>query len=119
MSAMATPTTDKFLSGVAGLLRARDALQLQQYILVEPPLPDIFSMLKSELRQAFPDKNDAALERKCSDLLPEDQDGGGPDAQGSAWPGFVAFMREYLEFLRDVDVENLLEAHELLSALVK
>lgn len=36
-----------------------------------------------------------------------------------AWPGFLAFMRLYLEFFRDVDYADLLGTHIQLSALVK
>lgn len=36
-----------------------------------------------------------------------------------AWPGFLGFMRLYLEFFRDVDYADLLGTHIQLSALVK
>ncbi|KAI9804701.1 MAG: hypothetical protein M1833_006776 [Piccolia ochrophora] len=115
---MSTPTTDQFLSAIAGFLRAKNALQIRSYILVEPPLPDIYSTLATELRRSFSQTNGPALERKCNDLLPEDPDRGPNDEQGTSWPAFVSFMKEYLEYIRDVNVQNLVETHQVLSGLV-
>ncbi|KAI9674198.1 MAG: hypothetical protein M1817_002016 [Caeruleum heppii] len=116
---MATPTVDKFLSSLSDLLRTRNALELRSYLLVEPPLPPIYSSLTSELRQAFPKGGNSvnALDRKCTQLLPEDRDRNPDDEAGTSWPAFVTFAREYLEYLRDVNVENLLDTHQLLSSL--
>ncbi|KAI9840191.1 MAG: hypothetical protein M1837_001863 [Sclerophora amabilis] len=106
-------TLRQFLSGIAKSLVSKDAAELQRYILVEPPLPEIYSKLTSELRRDFPRGNGNALEDTCTELLPED-DGTG----GTSWPSFVFFIKEYLEYLRDVNVDNLLETHQLLSGLV-
>ncbi|KAI9851611.1 MAG: hypothetical protein M1838_003205 [Thelocarpon superellum] len=114
---LATPTLDNFLSSVYKLLQSKDAVQLRRYLLVEPPLPDIYSMMITELRQAFPAPRAEALSRKCETLLPENVDRRPEDEVGSPWPGFLTFMKEYLEYLREVNVENLLETHQLLSSL--
>ncbi|KAI9815204.1 MAG: hypothetical protein M1832_005539 [Thelocarpon impressellum] len=114
----ATPTLDTFLAPISGFLRARDAQQLRTYILVEPPLPDIYSTLTDEVRRAFPSGSGGkALEKKCNDSLPEDLDRLPDDDVGTAWPSFVSFMQEYLEYLRDVNVDNLLDTHQLLGSL--
>ena len=116
---MSTPTIDQFLSAIAGFIRSKDASQIQKYILVEPPLPDIYSTLVSELRTVFPPSGGQTLERKCNALLPEDLDRNPNDSEGTSWPAFVSFMGEYLEYLRDVNVQNLVDTHQLLSGLVK
>jgi hypothetical protein len=114
-----TPTIDDFLSSVHNFLRSRDAVQLRGYILVEPPLPGIYATLTTEIRQAFPPGSGDALERKCSALLPEDLDRRPDDEMGTSWSSFVTFMRLYFEYLRDVNVANLLDTHGLLSGLTK
>ena len=120
---MATPTVDAFLSGLSGLLRTRDAVQLRSYLLVEPPLPEIYSRLTSELRQAFPKSSNDALEAKCDELLLDSQNevaaGSGVDKSGWAWPGFAAFIKDYLIYLRDVNVQDLFETHQLLSEVIE
>ena len=112
---MSTPLTDEFVSAISSFLQAQDAAQLRSYMLVEPPFPDIYSQLTVELRSAFPDKDDKAIEKKCLTLIPEDPD----NARGTIRPSFVAFIKEYLKYLRDVNFDNLLETHDLLGALVK
>lgn len=114
-----TPTIDNFLSAINNFLRSRDAIQLRGYILVEPPLPDIYATLTAEIRRSFPSTSSDALERKCNALLPEDLDRRPDDETGTSWSSFVTFMKLYFEYLRDVDIGNLLETHQLLSGLTK
>ena len=120
---MSTPTVDAFLSEIFDLLHTRDAAQLRNYLLVEPPLPDIYSRLTSELRQALPESRNNALEAKCDELLLGSQNdlgaGSGGDKSGWAWPAFVAFVKDYLVYLRDVNVQDLLQTHQLLSGVIK
>ena len=118
-SDMATPTVDTFLTAINNFLRSRDAIQLRGYILVEPPLPEIYATLTSEIRQHFPTGSGDALERKCNASLPEDHNRRPDDELGTSWSSFVTFIKLYFEYLRDVNVENLLETHQLLSALTK
>ena len=117
---MSTPTIDRFLVAIAGFLRARDAIQIQDYLRVEPPVPDIYHTLGAEVRQFYPLEVEEGhlLEQKCNSLLPEIDDRPDP-IEGGSWPGFVEFMKSYLEFWRDVNFENLVDTHELLSGLVK
>ncbi|KAI9782432.1 MAG: hypothetical protein M1816_001884 [Peltula sp. TS41687] len=115
---MFTPTLEEFLKGIHDLLRSRNSRQLRNYMLVEPPLPEIYYKLTFELRRAYPGKSDQSLEQKYHELFPEEEDGDGGEAQGTAWPGFLAFLTEYLRYLRDVNVENLLETHDQLSGVV-
>jgi len=111
------PVLDEYLTGVANLLRTKDSDELQKYLRVEPSddLPSNFIELQQELKASYQDSN--VLERKIAKLLPEG-DNPNPD-EGDVWPGFIAFMQEYLEYWRDVNFNDLLETHSQLSALAK
>ncbi|KAI9684362.1 MAG: hypothetical protein M1829_002172 [Trizodia sp. TS-e1964] len=113
------PTIDTFLSSINGFLRSRDAIQIADWLRVEPPLPEVYYSLGAEVRLEFPKGSHESLEKKCETMLPEDSNRRLDDETGDSWPGFVMFMKEYLEFWRDVNFDNLLETYELLSGLVK
>ena len=101
---------DGFLKSIAGFLRTKNASELKSYLRVEPPLPDEFTQLAQELKSSW--RNSASLEEHIEKLIPESEEGG-------VWPGFLAFMKEYMEFWRDVNFDHLLETHSQLNALVK
>jgi nuclear mRNA export protein PCID2/THP1 len=50
---------------------------------------------------------------KC---LPEEDDVS--DGKGSPWPGFNSFIKEYLEYWRDIDFNDPARVHARLSDLV-
>lgn len=106
---------EEFLSSILGFLRAKDTMNLQLWLRVEPPLPDRFYQLAQELKQSYGDSN--ALEQYIEKLLPENKNA--KSDEGDIWPGFLAFMKEFLEFWRDVNFDDLLETHNQLSGLVK
>lgn len=113
---MSTPTLDQFLQEISRILRSRNAQQVQEYLLVEPPYPhQVYYSMIDEIRQTCPKGNEDALEAKCSNALPEARDG----EEGSTWTAFVKFIVVYFVFLRDVNVENLLDTYNLLSELVQ
>ena len=109
------PVIDDYLRGVSQLLRVKNSSELKLYLRVEPPLPDNFVQLSQELKTSYSDSN--SLERKIANLIPENGDNNGDE--GDVWPGFQAFMKEYLEYWRDVNFEDLLETHLQLSGLAK
>ena len=109
------PIIDEFLSSISNFLKSKDASQLQLFLRVEPPLPDQFLQLSQELKASYRDGD--KLEAHIARLVPEAEDGN--SEVGGAWPGFLAFLREYLEFWRDVNFEDLLETHTQLSNLAK
>ena len=112
---MSPPTIDKFLGEIIKILLAKNGAQLQQYLLIEPPLPPLYNQIVAELKQAYPQTSQAALENKVKSFIPErDED----DANGSRLP-FISFMVKYFSFLRDVDVGNLVETHDMLKTLLK
>lgn len=112
---MSTPTIDKFLGEVARILREKNGAQLQDYLILEPPLPPLYNIIVNELRQTFPASNQDALETKCKNSLPEDEEGD----EGGSWTAFISFLVQYFAFLRDVNVDHLVETHDMLKALLK
>lgn len=107
--------TVKFLGGIHGILKSLKGDALRDWLKVEPPLPQEYYDLAAELKSSYQD--DAALEKVVESSLPEEDDV--PEGQGTTWPGFHSFMKDYLEYWRDVDFDNLLGAHQLLTALTK
>lgn len=101
----------QFLTEVRKFLVSRDGDQLRQWLQVEPPVPDHYHRLAQELRTT------RSIEKLVEQQLPEENDV--PPDSGTAWPGFNAFMVDYLNYWRDVDFEDLLRAHELLMGLTK
>lgn len=112
---MATPTLDKFLVEIALILNQRNGQKLQDYLILEPPLPQLYTVLVSELRQNFPLHKSDDLETKCVAFLPEYNEG---DAGGS-WTAFLVFLVHYFVFIRDVNPDQLVETHDMLKALLK
>lgn len=109
------PVLDDYLRSISQLLRTKNASELKLFLRVEPPLPDNFVQLSQELKTSYRDSN--VLEQQITKLIPENDD---PNSdEGDVWPGFLAFMKEYLEYWRDVNFEDLLETHSQLSGLAK
>jgi hypothetical protein len=103
---------DEFLTSISSFLRAKDAAKLQDWLRVEPPLPEQYYNLARELKSSYSDSDE--LERQIAKLIPESD-----NPESGAWLGFLAFIKEYLEFWRDVNFADLLETHSQLSGLVK
>lgn len=114
---MTTPThtIDQFLGGISQILREKNGTKLQDYLVLEPPLPTLYLTLVSELRQAFPTGSEDKLETKCNKLLPQDEEGD----LGGSWTAFISFLVQYFVFLRDVNPDQLVETHDMLKALLK
>ena len=112
---MTTPTIDKFLEEIARILREQNATQLRDYMVLEPPLPPLYNQIVSELQKSYPVFNQAPLEAKCRDFIPEYEEG----EEGGSWTSFIAFLVKYFIFLRDVNVDQLVETHDMLKSLLK
>ena len=111
---MATTTLDKFLGEMGRLMRVKDGAEIQNYLQYEPPWSRLYSQMVTELRQTFPEFQQAALERHCAERLPENEDEDG----GGSYTSFVTFLVKYFTFIRDVDINQLLETHDKLKALL-
>src|SRR5437016_3676711 len=105
----------RFLSSIRGFVQAQDGQKLSEWLRVEPPLPQEYYELGKELRTGFAN-NSKTLEALVEKCLPQEDNV--PDGAGTAWPGFVSFIKDYLEFWRDIDFADLLATHELLGGLV-
>ncbi|MCJ1461734.1 hypothetical protein MMC07_000333 [Pseudocyphellaria aurata] len=115
---MASSTIDNFLEEVRRLLHEKDGVKLQDVMLLEPPLPPSYHLLVGELRASFPEGSEDALLAKCASFLPEfDADDDDRDGGGSS-PAFASFAVKYFAFLRDVDVDDLVETHDMLKNLL-
>jgi hypothetical protein len=112
---MSAPTLDLFLKELAQILREKNGPKLQDYLVIEPPLPQQYAIIVAELRRTFPAGSHASLEAKCQKQLPQDEEGD----VGGAWTAFISFLVQYFAFLRDVNVEHLVETHDMLKSLLK
>lgn len=111
---MSPPTLDQFLGEIAGIIKEKNGTQLQEYLIYEPPLPPLYNKIVSEIKQFYPTNSQKALENKCISFIPEYDEGD----DGGSRTSFVMFMVKYFTFLRDVNVDNLIETHDLLKALL-
>ncbi|KAH7375772.1 PCI domain-containing protein [Plectosphaerella cucumerina] len=105
----------QFLSQVRGFVKAQDGDELRKWLLVEPNASQTYHDLAAEVRSTF-QRDSKSLENTIERHLPEDDDV--PEGQATPWPSFVTFMVDYIAFWRDVDFDDLLRAHSLLSGLV-
>ncbi|KAJ2982278.1 hypothetical protein NUW58_g6480 [Xylaria curta] len=103
----------QFLASIRGFLKTRNGIGLRDWLRVEPPLPQQYLDLATELKNGY--RNATAIERLVEKCLPEEDDL--PEDQGTAWPGFIAFIKDYFEYWRDVNFDDLLAAHQLLMGL--
>jgi hypothetical protein len=103
----------QFLTQIRDFVRAQDSDSLRSWLQVKPDSSAQYYELKNELRAQHPQKGlDAVIDQH----LPLDDDV--EDGQGAVWPGFLAFIKDYMTFWRDIDFQDLLAAHQLLSGLV-
>jgi hypothetical protein len=113
MMAGQTPILDQFLRSVTDLVQNRDGAKLQDFLQIEPPLSDIYQQMIQELRQRYPSPHgDNELLQRCEGLVPR-------TTGTSSWTAFPTFMKLYFAFLRDVNVDNLLETYNRLRGLLK
>ena len=106
----------QFLTGVRKYVVAADDESLAQWLRVEPPVPDIYYQLRTELRSSFP-SNSNSLSRLIDKCLPEEDDV--PEGRGSPWPGLNSFINEYMEYWRDVDFDDAVKLYTQLSNLLR
>lgn len=110
-----TQTLDRFLAEISTLISAKNSVRLQEYLIIEPPYSQQYQQIVQELRTVFPKGSEEAFEQKCNDALPIAGDG----EDEAPWTAFLKFMVQYFVFLRDVNVNNLLETFTILSELVQ
>lgn len=107
-----TQTIDQFLSEISSIVREKNGAKLQDYLVIEPPYSNLYAAMVNEMRQNYPRGREGPFEAKCRKVLPTDEE----DAH---WNGFIKFMVQYFVFLRDVNIDNLLETYNALSEVVQ
>lgn len=106
---------DGYLAEISKFLKTKNDKALTTYLRVEPPLPDEFTKLSLELKASW--RDGGKLEQHIEKSVPMSDDDKADE--GGSWPGFLAFMKEYSEYWRDVNMEDLVKTHEQLSSLAK
>ncbi|KAF2008459.1 hypothetical protein BU24DRAFT_403058 [Aaosphaeria arxii CBS 175.79] len=111
----------QFCNEVNNALQAQDGAQLLSILQLEPPFGPIYQQLISSLQSKYPKDDQRAeeqLERVVRNAVPET--GESEDEEGRPvpnWSAMVTFIVSWMCFIRDVNVENLLETYERLSDL--
>lgn len=110
-----TQTLDRFLGELYRILDAKNGSQLQDYLVIEPPFSNVYISMISELRSAYPRGREDGLEEKCGRCIPQPEAG----EESLTWTAFAKFLVQYFGFVRDVNIDNLLETYNMLSELVQ
>lgn len=105
----------QFLTQINQYVRLQQGDNLRAWLQVEPNSAKTYYDMAAELRAKFTTTN--SLDTVIETHLPIDDDV--PEGQGTAWPSFQSFMKDYLTLWRDIDYDDLLGSHGLLTALVK
>ncbi|KFG79184.1 PCI domain-containing protein [Metarhizium anisopliae] len=104
----------QFLTQINQYVRLQQGDNLRAWLQVEPNSAKSYYDMAAELRAKF--NTASGLEAAIDTHLPVDDDV--PDGQAAAWPSFQSFMKDYLTLWRDINYDDLLGTHELLTALV-
>ena len=103
-----------FLTQIRQQVRQQQGDVLSSWLQVAPEAGRQYHELAAELRSKY---RHEGLDSVIDSCLPEVDNV--PEGQGSPWSSFNTLIKDYLAFWRDVDYNDLLAAHELLSTLVK
>lgn len=109
------PIVTQFLTQISQFLRDQNGDALQSWLQVDSNASKQYFDMAAELRASF--GSSASIDHVLDQNLP--QGDAVEDGEAAVWPGFIAFMKDYLIVWRDVDFNDLRGAHELLSGLVK
>ncbi|EFY93443.1 PCI domain-containing protein [Metarhizium acridum CQMa 102] len=104
----------QFLTQINQYVRLQQGDSLRAWLQVEPNSAKSYYDMAAELRANF--NTASGLEAAIDTHLPIDDDV--PDGQATAWPSFQSFMKDYLTLWRDINYDDLLGTHELLTTLV-
>jgi hypothetical protein len=110
---MAMPTLDRFLAGIGNIVQQQNALELRNWLVIEPPYADAYMQIIAEIKQQY-GQDRSQLEEKCKSSLAEAIKFPGE----RDWHNFPPFISAYLCFICDVNIDNLLETYDRLDALI-
>ncbi|KAL9084274.1 MAG: hypothetical protein Q9159_005319 [Coniocarpon cinnabarinum] len=102
-----TEKLEVFLNGVNELVHKGSREELREWLVVDPPFNDDYNAIIARLRN-LPQTID--LQFVVRDAM------SAASAQG--WSSFMPFMHQYLVFLRDLDMTDLLQAYNMLKELL-
>lgn len=105
----------QFLGQIREHVRSQRGDLLRSWLQVEPNSAKTYYDMAAELRAKF--NGSKSIEDAIEAHLPIDDDV--PDGQGTVWPSFQSFVKDYLTLWRDINYDDLLGTHELLTSLVK
>ncbi|KAK3391008.1 hypothetical protein B0H63DRAFT_129772 [Podospora didyma] len=103
-----------FLTTLKNFVKLQDGNGLRSWLLIESNVSESYYQLSRELKSGF--QNSSAIEKLVDKCLPEEDDV--PEGMGSPYPGFNTFIREYLEYWRDVDFNDVVNIHARVSGLL-
>lgn len=110
---MALVTT--FLTNIRRFVVEQDGDKLRDWLKVDQNAGAQYFQLARELQTGFRGGG-KGLDQLIENALPEEDD---LDAgRGSPWPGFVSFMKEYMQYWRDINFQDLIKCYERLSSLL-
>lgn len=114
----------RLCAAVNGAIQSWDAELLCRIVQIEPDsLQSDHIELAESLRENYPedgDGSDQLLEELIKGIVTETDES--EDADGrpvQSWSSMVTFLRQWMAFLRDVYVENLLQVYERLKELLE
>lgn len=106
----------EFLTSIRGFVLEAKGDELRKWLQVEPNVGDTYFQLAQELKASFPAPGNS-LEKFVDNCLPEEDDV--PEGKCSPWPGFNSFIKEFLQYWRDVDFSDTIKVYTLFSELLK
>ncbi len=109
---------NQFLTSLRGFLQEQNGDKLRDWLQVEQNASAEYYALGREIRASFPGGGNSELDAVVDRRLVIPDEGSVPESQGAPWPGFVAFVKEYLQYWRDADFDDLLRLYEALSGLL-
>lgn len=107
----------EFLGAIREQVRQQQGDALRSWLQVDSSAGAQYHNLGAQLRAHF--ATPASVDKVVEACLPQDDVDDVPEGQATAWPGLQSFIKDYLVFWRDIDYDDLLGAHQLLSGLVK
>ncbi|CAK7565673.1 MAG: hypothetical protein SEPTF4163_003596 [Sporothrix epigloea] len=104
----------EFLSSILGFVQKQDGATLRAWLRVDSQAPAQYFELHRELKETV--QSNSAIYDLVVQLLPEGSDSNGNG--GAPWLSFLLFMRDYLQYWRDVNFDDLPALYSQLSSLL-
>jgi nuclear mRNA export protein PCID2/THP1 len=105
------PLFSQFANLLNNAIHNQDGQGLLKLLPIEPPFDSDYGRLLNEIFSVFKslDSLKASIRSAIAVIAKDDKD---------AWHAFSDFLATYFEFIRNLNVENLLETYERLSNLL-